>query len=367
MKKGLILATACFTMSFFTPAYASTRNFPVLPTEAFINQYMLNSNGSVAAHLQGSSVSSPDLVSGREALSESLGLWMLDLVQRGDAKGFHQAYDTLLNDFMNSRGFVYWKIQPDGAKFVSSDALIDDYRIMDALSKAAQEWHNPSYNKTARTIAKALATNNDVNNLLVDFYDSTSNTAAPTLTTSYIDPAALSYMLHQGLISPVQYQANLNVLRNVPTRGVFYAKTYDIPSGTYQFAPVVNLIDQLYVGLHLSNLGVGRTPLYKFLKSQFYANGDKLYGQYDLETDKPAVSFECPAVYALAIQYAVKMHDAKFAKDLYSRLLQLRVNNPKSPYYGGYVFKQDTNVFNDLTAALAERTMISNGYLVKID
>ena len=46
------------------------------PTVSFVQDHMTNPNGTIATYLQDATSERADIVAGREALSESLGLWM---------------------------------------------------------------------------------------------------------------------------------------------------------------------------------------------------------------------------------------------------------------------------------------------------
>lgn len=53
-------------------------------TEEFITKHMTNANGTLATYLQPGTSADPDIVAGREALSESLGFWMQYAVKKRD-------------------------------------------------------------------------------------------------------------------------------------------------------------------------------------------------------------------------------------------------------------------------------------------
>lgn len=51
-------------------------------TEDFIYQWLRNDNGTLATYIKDSEQIDEDLVSGREALSETVGIWMMYAVEK---------------------------------------------------------------------------------------------------------------------------------------------------------------------------------------------------------------------------------------------------------------------------------------------
>lgn len=68
--------------------YNSMADKPSRATEQFILKHMTNSNGTLASYLQADISEHPDIPAGREALSESLGLWMEYAVMKEDQQLF---------------------------------------------------------------------------------------------------------------------------------------------------------------------------------------------------------------------------------------------------------------------------------------
>ena len=78
-----------------------------------------------------------------------------------------------------------------GKKLVTTNALVDDLRIIEALCEAGELWKEEEYEETATTISQYLLEHNRNEELLVDYYDETYKLNSKMLTLSYINPSAL--------------------------------------------------------------------------------------------------------------------------------------------------------------------------------
>lgn len=329
-------------------------------TEQFINNHMQNPNGTLATYLVDRPSTDPTYVAGHEALSESLGLQMVYLYEKGDQAAFQKQYEILNQYYLAPNGLVRWKLNADGSHNVTTNALIDDWRIMVALFKAGESFGNAQYIETARKLANALAVKNVKNGIFADFHDAQYNISNNTLSLFYIDPEALQYMLKYGAISQKMYNSTLRILNQAGNDGVFFAKNYNIDLAAYQNDPQVHMIEQIYIA-HFRKLNGKNSPgFYQFVKQEFNKNG-VLYGQYDRATRAPAVNYESNAVYGMLVQYALDMNDPVFANRVYDRMNDFEIADPQSPFFGGYVVQtsegQDTHIFDNLFPLLAKQQL----------
>lgn len=68
---------------------------------------------------------------------------------------------------------------------------------------------------------------------------------------------------------------------------------------------------------------------------QTFQTGGKLYGRYSLDTKKPAVQYESPSVYALAILFFINQNEDKTViKALYDRMNDFEILDSSETYYG---------------------------------
>lgn len=322
-------------------------------TAAFIEEHMTNDNGTIATYLKPASSENPDIVAGREALSESLGLWMQYAVLSGDRARFDDSVKLLTTYFLHNgqETYIRWKLRPDGQSEVTTNALGDDLRILDALLKAYKLWDRDEYLQLAKEIGSSLQASAQTQGYLVDYHDFERNASAAVLSLVYADISALREMQNNGILSRQEYEQYQNLLSHMPSDGIFYPKTYQIRSGQYEYDASVNLIDQLIVGIHLAEMDHPPKELIQFLKGEFQKN-QQLAGRYNRKTRKPDAAYESPAVYGLAIILASKTNDLPWARELHDRMTQFRGQDPAYP--GGYVFDGNTHAFDNLFPLLAE-------------
>lgn len=322
--------------------------------ERFIRTMLTNPDGTLRTTLSPLTEPDDDVAWGEEALSESLGLWMLYLYEKGDQDLFADAVGVLMEHFWRD-GWIHWKVGPDGQK-ASTNALVDDLRIAEALYRAGLEWGVESYLTLADRIGQSVGTYHLVRGLPADFYDYDHDWTAEVLTLSYINLAALEIMVDRGVIPPEVYERAHALLEGLPRRGGFFPFSYDLRRDQFRYHPSVNLIDQLYIVYHRQQAGMASPEFWSVFKEAYRRDG-VVHGELDIGTGKAVVSYESPAVYGLAIMAAVEAGDIALAHELYERMVMLQVRNPASPYYGGYVVSHDTHSFDNLIPLLAERKL----------
>lgn len=325
------------------------------PTYQFVQTHMTNTNGTLATYLKDAESVDPDLVAGREALSESLGIWMQIAVLNQDPQAFEQSYTSLRDTFMAPENYVYWKLRPDGVSEVNTNALGDDFRIIRALLDAYDLWQNGEYLNTARALAQTLrnSVTSPSGDYFVDYHDFKHNASSNLFSLVYADTSAFQGMESHGILDPEFLQKQKEVLGNMPNDGLFYPKTFDSSTESYNYDDEVNLIDQLIVAIHLEGLGKSKSsdPLVGFMKGELERKG-RLYGRYNRITHEPSVNYDSPAVYGLAIQLALERDDRHWAGRLKTKMLALRNQDPD--FQGGYVFDGNSHLFDNLIPLYAE-------------
>lgn len=205
----------------------------------------------------------------------------------------------------------------------------------------------------ADRIGDSIKMNQLVGGIPADFYDYDHDWTSESLTLSYLNLVALALMVERGTLEPEAYERSYALLEDLPQRSGFFPFSYDLRRREYQFHRAVNLIDQLYIVYHRQQAGITSPEFWSVLKEAYHRDG-VIYGKLESNSGEPAVAYESPAVYGLAILAAVEAGDTAFADELHRRMTRLQVRNPRSPYYGGYVFAHDTHIFDNLIPLLAE-------------
>ncbi|WP_167833861.1 glycosyl hydrolase family 8 [Mesobacillus selenatarsenatis] len=334
-------------------------------TEDFVKRWLTNHNGTLSTYVNESAVQDADLVSGREALSESLGFMMQYAIEREDLNLFKKQYSILTRYFMNDEGFIHWKTIENGTPNVTTNATVDDLRIIKCLIDAYELWGNQEFVNAGEKIYLQMELNTKVKNLLADYYDYQTNSKSDTVTIAYIDTEALAKIDEYGFSDEKVFQEMMRVLSNTPSRYGFFAKAYNVEQESYFFDNEVNMIDQLLIAINRSKIGQQNEEFLGLLKKKFIRDG-KIFGRYFRGSSEPAVTYESPALYALAILLLLENGDHDFALSLYNRMIKFKEENPLSRHYGGYSVNKDndTHIFDNLLPMLAESVLRNQG-LVK--
>lgn len=358
--KGLSMRQLVFlsTALFLTLTGCSNENPPLksyeskFATESFVRKHLLTEEGLIRTNITDRQ---------HEFLSESLGLYLLFLVNQKRKDEFDNQIDIFKRNFLDESDLVSWRLEQTGDAIIASpvNAWIDDARIIHALSKAAEVFNEPSYAKLAEKISTSLATKGVKNGLPVDYVDLTTNETGDVLTLSYLDEAALRYMPSSNHL----YLNSKHLLEEAPLQGPFFAKSYSISDQKYHFDDEINMIDQLYVAIRYEQFNLETDVFYNFFKEQF--NQGLVYGRYDLDSKEPAVNYESQAVYALAIFYLLERDEREFAETIMEHLKTFMISDSSSEYYGGYidVSNKETHSFDNLLPLLAEGGLL-DGYLI---
>ena len=163
-------------------------------TEHFILRHMMNENGTLATYRLEDTKAGTGEAKGREALSESAGLWLQYTLDKDDQALFDEQVKVIQNNFVHKDQIVLWKISEKGEMQSATNALIDDLRIIEQLYRAYEMYKEERYKNLADQLSDAVIRYNKKDNYYVDYYDADARKQNDFATTSYINPRAFSYM-----------------------------------------------------------------------------------------------------------------------------------------------------------------------------
>ncbi|WP_196493773.1 glycosyl hydrolase family 8 [Ornithinibacillus caprae] len=330
-------------------------------TEKFIKRWLMNENGTLATYIKESNQLDEDLVQGREALSETLGLWMQYALEEENEQLFQDAFEILTTYFLEKDGFIHWKLNQSGVSEVDTNALVDDLRIISGLLSAYRKWENEQYMEVARIISNYISRFNVTNNILTDFYDRKHQYSSDVITLSYIDPEPLEQMFQREYLDKETYRNTMDVLVSAPLEHGFYPKSYHETKQTYLFEGEINMVDQALVAYHLAKLNIVSNDFVRFVEEEIAHRG-VVNGKYEKSTKKPVVTYESPAVYGILILFSIESNNYSLAEKLYERMKVFRNDNKKHNYYGGYSVSLtgDTHIFDNLVPLFAEKKLMNS-------
>lgn len=244
-----------------------------------------------------------------EYLSESIGLYMEYLVLIKDEKTFHEQYELLKAHFVtgkNGTSFVFWRLNEQA----TTNALIDDVRIIEALQQAATLFGREEYAETATTLGESIASVQQQDGSTVDFYDWTLALPAQRLT--------LSYVSENQWIS----DTSLALLKNTESTEIFFPEYYDTKQQSYKKSNEVHLIDQLLIAMNRQKLGEASPTFLSWVKKE-WTSDQRLYGRYDRKTQQPTVDYESLAVYYYLHAYLTVAGEEQLAREVFQRATAL--------------------------------------------
>lgn len=310
-------------------------------TEHFIETHFLNESGTIATYIREEPgyVEEDWAARGQEALSESTGLYLSYLLLTMNRSEFKAQVDILKKHFLNEEGFIYWKVGAQGEKISSSNALIDDLRIMKTLYFASETFSNKTYYELAERIKDFIIHNQINQGYLVSFYEQDYNLASNEIMLSYIDLEALDYF-------PREITKKLETLLLEHENSIFYPQRFNVTTSEFIWNEEVHLVDQILIAQQLQLLNGNVEPFVDFIRESFKKDG-RIYGKYDRISQNPTVEYESTAVYGLLISFFMSI-DKEFSRELYERLIQFKNED------GGYTVGENAHFFDNILPLLAE-------------
>ena len=251
-------------------------------------------------------------------LSESMGQYMEYLLFMKDDRAFYEQTELLRDYFLakqNDSLFIKWQVEDN----TSTNASVDDLRIIHSLKKAGRIFQRAEYSALAGELEKSLLAHQLKDGVLTDFYDWKTKQKSPLIHLSYIDMDVLENTIG---IDKTAYQEMLE--RSGLEKSPFFQEVWNIEKKKYEQAnkQEVDIIDQLLIAIQYVK-GLGKTPdtFDKWLKNKWQIQGE-LFGRYVKTGHTPSVPYESSAVYALAVQYFLLTGQDKFADELNKKLLK---------------------------------------------
>lgn len=267
-------------------------------------------------------------------LVESLGQYLLLMVYLDDQKAFDEAY-TIIDDLYREDDFIKWRL-----KDTSADAVVDTYRISEALFKATEVFDDASYASMGLSFLRTIKMHHQKQGIISDFYDWAYQLPGDTMHLSYQNVPMLRTL---DLDLTVTKQ-----LFNQAEEKPFFKEVYIISQSSLHVTNelTVNLIDQLLTAISYVDL-FQETPatFHEWLMNQL-AENNRLTGLYYRDTLEEAVDYEASAVNSLALIYFNKTEEKTYEKLMYEKVIEQLQNHEKNDY-------QDVHAFDFLYLHLA--------------
>lgn len=327
----------CTTDSESAVHYKMNKNATAL--ERFINDELTAKNNLIRTNITNRK---------KEYLSESMGIWLQYLVSSNQKGNFEIAEQAMKEKLLLSNNLVAWQLKNN--KLGTTNAFIDDARIIEALVSASEKWGNPKYAQLANKIAIANRKYSTNDGIFVDFASTDSSNKAKSIMISYLMPNELTAIRKVDENAQEIVENSLEILKNATTdKNGYYAKNYNIQSSSYEFDKDVHMIDQFLTAINKVKIGQDTTAFKKNIKTLLKRDGH-IFGQYNRKTNNATVNFESPAVYSYAARYFQELGDKTTANKMINLLKAMQQSDKNQPYYGGFINpkSKETHSFDNL-------------------
>ena len=331
-------------------AYA--REGAAAQTLAFVQNHLMTADGGVQLHVQAQTAPSP---SGQDVLAESQGLLMEYAALTGNENLFRTVYGYVQNN-LDADGLLRWYGTAAGQP-AQVNALLDDLRVLRALSAGQQRFGG--YADALTRHAAALAANmlDDAGNL-VDFYTFADGSKAHRLTMCYADWTALDILVQQQPACAAAVQAAQQLVEGAYLGDdfPFYANYYDYQTGTYDDGSL-NMAEALLTLLHQAEAGRLPDASLRWLRTQMAGNG--IWARYDIHGNVVSgCEYQSPAVYAIVGLIAAQCQDDVLLTQAVSRMESFRCFDAQSPLNGAFAPSMDeVSSFDQCMALVLYATM----------
>lgn len=297
-------------------------------TEGFVKNEMLSDRGGMYTGYEEKS----GTATGHDVLSESQGLLMEYAALTGDIHLFIRTFDYVKDYMMKDYPLPIWVT--DDEKSITVNALLDDLRILKALSTMQNK--EGGFSEALESFAEAISIYGTVNQYPVDFYDFYYKNAADRFTLCYADFAAFEILSE---LAPNQENLLANVYSIVDGGYIgdsfpLYHNYYDYVNKQYDSGSI-NMAEGLYTLYHLAEAGMLKDTSLNWLRSKMSGNG--IFARYNTDgTVAEGYEYESPSIYALVGLIANEIGDKELLTQAIARMEQFRVFDSESPANGAF-------------------------------
>ncbi len=318
---------------------------------AFIEKHMMNQMGGIyTGTITGGSPS------GRDVLSESMGLYMQCAVISGDEERFKRAWSFVQNNMMTDN-LAAWYVTGAGEK-QNVNSLLDDLRIARALWQAGEKWGG-NWQDLAENMYTALAVNCFTpEGNPVSWASLTEESRADTISLCYLDDGMLSAL--ENRIPGIRERA-AEIVQNGRISAAFplYYASWSYTAGEYSHEDL-NTAEALYTLWNLSRAGALSEDAREWLRQQVMQG--TISARYTVEGEPvPGSDYHSTAVYALAAMIGISEEDAELTEIAVRRMNRMYVTDTSKENYGSFS-QEGSNIYSfDQLMPLLVYTVMNGG------
>lgn len=280
-------------------------------------------------------------------LSESAGLWLIYLAQSGKSAQFREAYRQTVKNF-GSAGLLMYRLQLAPQRRSKVNAMLDDLRVIRALSLYASQNYDIQYQEKAARRFAGLKQKVGRAGQLRDFYEIHSHQVSSLTSLAYYDLLTLRVFETKR-----DYSRQLQLVQRgyLGERLPLYAANYNWSRKRYSQQPL-NTSEALLTLLHLAEVRQLRASSLQWLSHR--VTGKMLYNWYQVNgtvSDRG----ESAANYAIAARiFAVTRHPRLYQLAM-DQVWRFQLQDRRSKIWGGLgdANRSVSYAFNDLQALIA--------------
>jgi thiol-disulfide isomerase/thioredoxin len=315
-------------------------------TGDFVTGHMMDSKGGVHTIYD----TSREKTEASDVLSETQGAMLEYAVLRND----RELFDKILyyvNSVMKSHGLTAWKVTENKPAHVNS--LLDDFRIINALTAANRLWGG--YDEAIRNYTNAIDRYGVNNGYYVDFYDSKYKQYGKRFTLCYGDLQTMSELALQDekLKEPYEKAQKLIVEGKISEDFPLYYSWYNYKTNEYE-KDDLNMAEAMVTLLHLAEADRLPEDTVTWLKEQMNREGIKARYSVDGKV-LDGYNYDSTAIYALVAMIADKIGDEDLQGKALKKMEKMRIVNTAYAYHGAFGLEDGTGItsFDQIMAMLA--------------
>ncbi|MFT8825714.1 glycoside hydrolase family 8 [Liquorilactobacillus mali] len=311
----------------------------------FINNKMVGNFGIYTNYLEGKTTNKKE-ATGHQYLSESSGLYLLNLAYSNNKREFIKFYNITKRNFYHDGVFIY-RLDINHRKKYQVNATIDDLRIIKALLIYDQIHRTNYYQSESEKLFKNLKEKVESKSYLVDYYSISEQKKSKNVTLSYQDVQLLKKFDRKLYKKSLKLVKNGFISKKVP----LYQQSYSLVTKKYDTKEIVTA-QCLLTMEHLAEVHKLPVASQKWLIKKVKRNC--LYNVYNykgvaIDKNKAASN------YALAAIIGKTLANEKLYRESIKELLAFQVKEPSSKIFGSFGDVKTNQVysFNELLALLA--------------
>lgn len=319
----------------------------------FIKQYLMNEENGIYTNYHPTTKTN-EWATGHEVLSESQGLYMLYLVKENKQEEFEQAVAFMNEYLINEDGVLVWRSKAD-EELASSNAAIDDLRILRALYEAGIQWNTPQYSQLMQAIEQSFYKTNVIRGRLYGCYDGSAEDVVSTIPLCYFDLETIWKLSEVNPAWKKVYRKSLQTIEKgfLGKMFPFYAFQYDYDTRSYDNGEEWRMTEGVLTVLQLAKVGRHKDTTIQWLLEELKHGA--IYGTYNTLTGVPTTHVESTAIYAGIAQIGKAIGNQELYDLAMDKMLTFQIQTENSLLKGAFgdEISEQVYSYDNLQALLA--------------